>query len=53
MTKKQFINEFIKGHRMDNMTYFFLNTSSKSHKKFQKELDSKANERRNNNKDDN
>lgn len=53
ISKKQFIEQYIKGNRIDNMKEIFLNTSLDSHKKFKKELRLKANERRNKNKEDN
>ncbi|HHO6496583.1 TPA: hypothetical protein ACRVNB_000643 [Staphylococcus aureus] len=46
MTKKQFIKKFIKGNRIDNIKRIFLNTSMESHRKFIKELNVKANDRR-------
>lgn len=53
MSKKQFIEQYIKGNRINNMKEIFLNTSLDSHKKFKKELRLKANDRRNINKEDN
>ena len=53
MSKTQFIYEFIRGNRTDNVTEIFLNTSIASHRKFKKELNLKANERRNKNKENN
>lgn len=53
ISKKQCIEQYIKGNRTDNTKEIFLNASLYSHKKFQKELRLKANERRNKNKEDN
>lgn len=53
MSKTQFIYEFIRGNHTDNVTEIFLNTSIDSHRKFKKELNLKANERRNKNKENN
>lgn len=53
MPQTQFISEFVKGNRTDNMINIFLNTSMESHRQFKKALNSKANERRNKNKENN
>lgn len=53
MPQTQFIYEFVKGNRTDNMINIFLNTSMQSHRNFKKALNSKANERRNKSKENN
>lgn len=47
MTKKDYINKFIRGNRIEKMQHIFLNTSYESHNMFKKQLNLKANDRRN------
>ncbi|PTJ73696.1 hypothetical protein BUZ59_12445, partial [Staphylococcus kloosii] len=47
MTKNDYINKFIRGNRIEKMQHIFLNTSYESHNMFKKQLNLKANDRRN------